>query len=161
MIDFLAKNWPSRKCSDQIIKNQNDVVTLASIVEKETSLPHERPCIAGVFINRLSIGMPLQADPTVVYALTMGQQPLNRKLTFADLKLESPFNTYVKRGLPPHPIACPGKDAILSVLHPLKTSFLYFVANGTKGHTFSDNFSSHCRNVKEWYAIQKKNKKVT
>lgn len=161
MVDFLAKNWHSRKCSDQIIKNQNDVLTLASIVEKETGLSHERPCIAGVFINRLSIGMPLQADPTVAYALTMGQHPLNRKLTFADLKFDSPFNTYVKKGLPPHPIACPGKDAILSVLHPLKTSFLYFVANGMKGHTFSDNFNTHCRNVKEWYAIQNKSKKNT
>lgn len=115
------------------------VITLASIVEKEARVPVERPLIAGVYLNRLRIGMPLQADPTVVYALPEAPQ----RVLYSHLEVDSPYNTYLHSGLPPGPIANPGLDAIRAVLHPARTDYLYFVAKSDGTHHFSVTYEEH------------------
>lgn len=141
--------WPYRD-PDLPYTTKNEALTLASIVEKETSVPEERARIAGVFINRLKKGMRLQTDPTVIYAITDGSMDLKRRLTHADLRADHPFNTYTRKGLPPAPICNPGRDSILAVLKPMKTDEIYFVADGTGGHTFSKTFRQHKRNIAAW-----------
>ena len=134
-----------------------EAVILASIVEKETGVPEERAHIAGVFYNRLARGMPLQSDPTVIFALTEGKDDLGRALTRADWEYDHPYNTYRNAGLPPGPIANPGFDAIYAVLHPLETDNLYFVADGTGGHAFARTLDEHNDNVaayREWLRSQ-------
>ena len=149
----LAELWAGR-ADDLPLDTPEEALVLASIVEKETGIASERPHIAGVFVNRLDRGMPLQSDPTVIYALTLGEGPLDRLLTRADLKTDSPYNTYVVPGLPPGPIANPGRDAIAAVLQPLETKDLYFVADGTGGHAFAETLAQHNRNVAAWRAIR-------
>jgi UPF0755 protein len=127
-----------------------EVLTLASIVEKETGIPAERAQVAGVFVNRLRLGMRLQSDPTVIYGLTQGQGPLDRSLTRADLERPSAHNTYVITGLPASPIANPGRAAIEAVLRPLATEHLYFVADGKGGHAFAPTLAEHNANVRRW-----------
>lgn len=142
------------------LKNWNDVVTLASIVQKETPKVDEMPIVAGVYLNRLRQGMRLQADPTVVYALTdkfgdMRGQPLLR----GHLQIDSPYNTYRNRGLPPAPIANVGQAAIRAVLMPADTNYLFFVADGRGGHRFAEDYEAHKKNHADWREIKKmKNK---
>lgn len=128
---------------------------LASIVQKEAGSLSEMPLVASVFLNRLKKGIPLQADPTVQYAIEKDKGPLKRSLLRKDLLYPSPYNTYQNSGLPPGPICNPGKAAIQSVLHPQSSPFYYFVANGTGGHTFAKTYAEHLRNVKVWQQRRK------
>jgi len=132
------------------LKTFEEVVTLAAIIEKETALDWEKPIIAGVFLNRLRKGIPLQADPTVAYAVSQGTGMLNRSLTRLDLKFPSPYNTYLNKGLPPGPICHPGWKSIEAVLKPQQSTLLYFVKNSEGGHTFAQTIKAHNQNVKKY-----------
>lgn len=153
----LAEAW-SKRDADIPLKTPEEAVVLASIVEKETSVAAERARIAGVFYNRIAKGMPLQSDPTVIYAITEGKERLGRPLLRSDLAAESPYNTYRNTGLPPGPIANPGLDALKAVLNPEKHGFFYFVADGTGGHAFSESLKEHNKKVAEWRAFLRKQK---
>jgi UPF0755 protein len=131
-----------------------EALIMASIVEKETADPSERPQVAGVFVNRLGIPMRLQTDPTVIYGITQGQGILGRGLRRSELDAVTPYNTYRIDGLPPTPIANPGRAAIAAALNPDDTPYLYFVADGTGGHTFSTNLADHNRAVARWREIE-------
>lgn len=137
-----------------------EAVILASIVEKEAGFPKDKelPLVASAFINRLNKGMKLQSDPTALYAVTEGRYDLKRPLTYQDLKIKSPYNTYVVPALPRGAISNPGKKAIEAVLNPPKTNYLYFVANGTGGHSFSATYEAHKKNVTQWRIVQKEAK---
>lgn len=138
------------------LKNWHDVLVLASIVQKETPLKREMPIVAGVYLNRLRIRMRLQADPTVVYALTNGEGDMHGEpLLSGHLKIDSPYNTYKNYGLPPEPIASVGRDAIRAVLHPMETRYLFFVADGHGGHKFSTDFEEHKKNRIDWRVIKR------
>lgn len=145
--------WDSRD-PDLPLNSKEEALILASIVEKETGVAEERKRVAGVFLNRMRIGMPLQSDPTVVYALTEGREALGRPLTRADLSIDSRYNTYRYGGLPPTPICNPGRASIEAVLSPEKHRFLYFVADGTGGHVFATSLEEHNRNVANWRIIR-------
>lgn len=149
MQDILSDLWHKR-AQNLPFSTPLEALILASIVEKETRLPEERPRIAGVFINRLKLGIPLQADPTVNYAITKGEVILDRPLSRKDLTFSSPYNTYVTKGLPPGPICNPGKNALVAVLNPQETKELYFVVNGKGGHEFAENLEKHNKNVSNW-----------
>ena len=154
MTDALAELWPQR-VEGLPLDSPEEAVILASIVEKETGVAEERPLVASVFINRLRKRMRLQSDPTVVYALTKGQGPLDRKLSRRDLKVDDPYNTYGNFGLPPGPIANPGRAALEAVLNPAESDYYYFVADGTGGHAFAKTLAEHNRNVAKWRRLQR------
>jgi peptidoglycan lytic transglycosylase G len=126
-----------------------EVVTLASLIERETPQPKERPIVSSVFYNRMKLGLPLQCDPTVQYALDLTGE-LKRDVTPADLRIPSPYNTYLHRGLPPGPIANPGDASLRAALEPTRTHYLYFVANDAGGHFFSSTLAEHNRNVERY-----------
>jgi UPF0755 protein len=145
--------WNAR-APGTVLKSKEEAVVLASIVEKETGIPEERPLVASVFLNRLKQGIRLQSDPTIIYGIVGGKGKLDRALTKDDLASDTPFNTYKIDGLPPGPIANPGKASIEAVLNPPDTGYLYFVANGTGGHAFAKTLEEHNANVVKWRAIE-------
>lgn len=157
MTDAMSKEldalWAKRKWNCPV-NSKEEAVTLASIVEKETAKPSERRMVAGVYCNRLRIGMKLDADPTVIYPITKGK-PLGRRIRRSELNAITGYNTYREPGLPNGPIANPGSESIAAVLNPAPTKALYFVADGTGGHVFADTLQQHNANVAKWYAIRR------
>lgn len=149
----LAELWRKRKPST-VARSPREAVTLAAIVEKETGVASERRTVAGVYSNRLRIGMPLQADPTVIYPVTKGK-PLGRRILVSELRAKNGYNTYASPGLPVGPIANPGRASIAAVLNPAPTKALYFVAKGDGGHVFAETLAEHNANVAKWYAIRR------
>nr|WP_159464563.1 cell division protein YceG [Scandinavium goeteborgense] len=154
MVTAVESAWKGR--ADNLpYQNENQLVTMASIIEKETAVAGERDKVASVFINRLRIGMRLQTDPTVIYG--MGES-YNGKLSRKDLETPTAYNTYVIAGMPPGPIATPGEASLNAAAHPAKTPYLYFVADGKGGHTFNTNLASHNRSVQDYLkALKEKN----
>lgn len=150
----LNEVW-SRRAQDIPVRSARELVVLASIVEKETGRADERPRVAGVFINRLNRRMKLQSDPTIVYGLVGGKGTLGRGITRSEIDRATPYNTYVIEGLPPGPIANPGRAAMEAVANPSRTKELYFVADGTGGHTFAESLDQHNRNVVRWRQIER------
>ena len=149
----LARLWARRR-PGIAVSTPEEAIVLASIVEKETGKPSERRRVAGVYTNRLKRGMPLQADPTVIYPITRGR-PLGRRILRSELNADNGYNTYARAGLPSGPIANPGRESIAAVLDPEPTKALYFVADGTGGHIFADTLEEHNANVARWYAIRR------
>ncbi len=153
--EWLETAWNTRK-EGLPLESSYEALILASIIEKETGVPDERGIVAGVFINRLKEEMPLQTDPTVIYGITNGQGSLDRGLRRSELRAETPYNTYLIRGLPPTPIANPGLASIKAALAPEETDFLFFVADGTGSHAFASTLREHNANVAKWRAIEAK-----
>jgi len=149
----LAAAWEARD-PDLPLDSPAEVLILASIIEKETAVPDERRQVASVFINRLKRGMRLQTDPTVIYGITNGQEPLGRGLRQSELRRATPYNTYVIEGLPPTPIANPGEASLMAAVQPEDTEYLFFVADGTSGHAFAETLDEHNRNVARWREIE-------
>lgn len=153
--DRVVTNIWSRRSPDLPIANLEELVTLASIVEKETGRADERPRVAAVFINRLNKSMRLQSDPTIIYGIFGGEgKPKDRAIFRSDIETSTPYNTYVIDGLPPGPIANPGRAAMEAVANPSRTSDLYFVADGAGGHAFAESLDDHNRNVARWRRIE-------
>ena len=154
---IISEVWPHR-APDTPIKSPFEMLTLASIVEKETGRADERPRVAGVFVNRLTKNMPLQSDPTIVYGLVGGKGTLGRGILRSELDQKTPYNTYAISGLPPGPICNPGKAAMEAVANPSRTKDIYFVADGTGGHAFAETLDQHKANVTRWRQIEKEAK---
>lgn len=152
---LIEEIWAKRS-PDLPLADVNEFVTLASIVEKETGINDERPRVAAVFLNRLKKKMRLQSDPTIIYGIFGGAgKPADRPIYQSDIDKPTPYNTYVIRGLPPTPIANPGRAALEAVANPAQTEELYFVADGTGGHVFAKTLDEHNKNVARWRALQK------
>jgi len=152
MRDELARLW-ARRSPNSVVTTPRDAVILASIVEKETGKPSERRMIAGVYSNRVRRGMKLDADPTIIYPITQGR-PLGRPIRRSEIDAVNGYNTYTRVGLPVGPIANPGRESIAAVLDPEPTEALYFVADGTGGHVFSNTLEEHVRNHQRWREIR-------
>ncbi len=155
-VQLLTELWPKRAAGLPFL-SQAEAINLASIVEKETSIPKERRHIAAVFVNRLRQGIKLQSDPTIIYAITKGY-PLGRGIRESELLRATPYNTYAITGLPPTPICNPGKDSIAAVLNPAVSNDLFFVADGTGGHVFAATVAEQNKNVAAWRKIEKTKK---
>ena len=153
--DKILKEVWDRRAADNPLKSPFELLTLASIVEKETGHADERPHVASVFLNRLQRGMRLQSDPTIVYGLVGGKGTLGSGITHAQLLQPTPYNTYLIDGLPPGPISNPGRASLEAVANPMHTSDLYFVADGSGGHVFSATLAQHNKNVQRWREIEK------
>jgi UPF0755 protein len=153
----LDQIW-TRRSADVPVRSPFELVTLASIVEKETGKADERPRVAGVFANRLKKRMRLQSDPTIVYGLVGGRGTLGRGILRSEVEKYTPYNTYAVEGLPPTPIANPGRAAMEAVANPSRTNELYFVADGTGGHVFAETLDQHNRNVLRWRQIEREGK---
>ena len=150
---ILADAWATR--ADGLpYETPEEALIMASIVEKETGVPEERKQVASVFLNRIAQGMKLQTDPTVIYGLTKGEGALGRGLRQSELRRETPYNTYVIDGLPPTPIANPGRLSIEAALNPDATPFIFFVADGSGGHAFAVSLEEHNKNVAKWRALE-------
>lgn len=149
----VARVWAER-AEDLPIATPEELLILASIIEKETGMPDERGQVASVFVNRLNQGMRLQTDPTVIYGVTEGRGVLGRGLRQSELRAETPWNTYVIDGLPPTPIANPGLASLEAAARPLVTDYVFFVADGTGGHAFAETLEDHNRNVAVWRRIE-------
>jgi UPF0755 protein len=150
---ILAEAWAER-VDGLPYDTPEEALIMASIIEKETSIPEERGRVASVFVNRLQQGMRLQTDPTVIYGITQGQGVLGRGLRRSELDRETPWNTYRIDGLPPTPIANPGRESILAAVNPDVTEYIFFVADGTGGHAFARTLDEHNENVARWRAIE-------
>ncbi len=150
----LNQIW-ARRAADIPVKTPAELVILASIVEKETGRADERPRVAGVFINRLNKRMRLQSDPTIVYGIVGGKGTLGRGILRSEIDQRTPYNTYQVDGLPPGPIANPGRAALEAVANPSRTRDLYFVADGTGGHAFAETYDQHLRNVSRWRQVER------
>jgi UPF0755 protein len=156
----LEQIW-SRRAPDLPLETPEELVILASIVEKETARADERPRVASVFINRLNKGMRLQSDPTIIYGLFGGAgKPSDRPIYKSDIEKPTPYNTYVINGLPPTPIANPGREAMEAVANPSRTDDFYFVADGTGGHAFAQTLDEHNSNVARWRRIEAEREKA-
>ena len=153
MAKLLAELWAKRSPTT-VAKTPQEAIILASIVEKETAVPVERPTVAGVYGNRLRTGMMLQADPTIIYPITKGK-PLGRRIKRSEIAAVNDYNTYAMTGLPKGPIANPGRLSIQAVLNPAPTKALYFVADGKGGHIFADTLAEHNENVRRWFEIRR------
>jgi UPF0755 protein len=153
MAKTLAKLWAQR-APTTVARTPEEALILASIVEKETAKPDERPMVAAVYSNRLRQGMKLDADPTVIYPVTKGK-PLGRRILESELHADNGYNTYARPGLPIGPIANPGRASIAAVLHPAQSQALYFVADGTGGHVFANTLAEHNSNVAKWREIRR------
>lgn len=149
----LDEAWANR-ADNAPVETPQEALILASIIEKETGLPDERPLVASVFANRLRQGIKLQTDPTVIYGITRGEGVLGRGLRQSELRRETPYNTYVIDGLPPTPIANPGVESIRAALAPVESDFIFFVADGTGGHAFAATLDEHNANVARWREIE-------
>lgn len=150
----LAELWGGR-AAGLPYKTPGEAMVMASLIEKETGVASERPVVASVFLNRLAQGIKLQTDPAVIYGITKGQGTLGRGLRQSELRaIANTYNTYVIDGLPPGPIANPGRASIEAALHPAETKYLYFVADGTGGHAFAETLAEHLKNVAKWRAIE-------
>ena len=150
----LSQVWAKRS-PDLPIRTPQELVILASIVEKETGRADERSRVAGVFVNRLTKRMKLQSDPTIVYGLVGGKGTLGRGILRSEIEKPTPYNTYVVEGLPPGPIANPGRAALEAAANPMKTKDVYFVADGTGGHVFAETLDQHQKNVARWRQIER------
>lgn len=150
MQETLEELWQNR-APDLPITSKKEALILASIVEKETGIGDERPLVASVFLNRMRKGMPLQSDPTVIYALTKGRMDLGRPLLRKDWQYENPYNTYTNNGLPPGAICHPSRASIEAVLQPVDSPYFYFVATGNGGHRFARTLTEHNKNVQDFY----------
>jgi UPF0755 protein len=150
---LVAAAWENRS-PDAAVETPEEMLILASIIEKETGVAEERGQVGSVFTNRLTRGMRLPTDPTVIYGVTQGEGVLGRGLRQSELRKVTPWNTYVIEGLPPTPIANPGKASLAAAVNPDTTDYVFFVADGTGGHAFAETLQEHNRNVAKWRQIE-------